>query len=130
MYIGKNSSNYYQDEGYQIYTTEANYRANLTNIHIYNSSVEGLQYFDNSVYLNTTKQSNSGEGVLFNELQDDEIVINGELYNCIFGSNINWEEFRMNYQYGIDSGNLLTDKLSNLGKTIDISIKDSNGNIL
>ena len=130
MYIGKNSSNYYQDEGYQIYTTEANYRANLTNIHIYNSSVEGLQYFDNSGYLNTTKQSNSGEGVLFNELQDDEIVINGELYNCIFGSNINWEEFRMNYQYGIDSGNLLTDKLSNLGKTIDISIKDSNGNIV
>ena len=56
MYIGKNSSNYYQDEGYQIYTTEANYRANLTNIHIYNSSVEGLQYFDNSGYLNTTKQ--------------------------------------------------------------------------
>ena len=128
MYIGKNSSSYRQDEGYQICTTEADYRANLTNIHIYNSSVEDLQYFDNSGYLNTTKQGNSGEGVLFNELQDDEIVINGELYNCIFGSNINWEEFRMNYQYGIDSGNLLMDKLLNLGKTIDIAIKDSNGN--
>ena len=130
MYIGKNSSSYRQDEGYQICTTEADYRANLTNIHIYNSSVEVLQYFDNSGYLNTTKQGNSGEGVLFNELQDDEIVINGELYNCIFGSNINWEEFRMNYQYGIDSGNHLMDKLLNLGKTIDITIKDSNGNTI
>lgn len=130
MYIGKNSSSFRQDEGYQICTTEADYRANLTNIHIYNSNVEVLQYFDNSGYLNTTKQGNSGEGVLFNELQDDEIVINGELYNCIFGSNINWEEFRMNYQYGIDSGNHLMDKLLNLGKTIDITIKDSNGNTI
>ena len=122
MYIGKNSSSFRQDEGYQICTTEADYRANLTNIHIYNSNVEVLQYFDNSGYLNTTKQGNSGEGVLFNELQDDEIVINGELYNCIFGSNINWEEFRMNYQYGIDSGNHLMDKLLNLG-TIVVGIK-------
>lgn len=67
---------------------------------------------------------------MFNELQDDEIVVNGELYNCIFGSNINWDEFRMNYQYGIDSGNHLMDKLLNLGKTIDIAIKDSNGNTI
>lgn len=130
MYIGKNSSNYRQDEGYQIYTTEANYQVSLSNINIYNSSSESLQYFDNSGYLNTTKQINSSESVLFKELKNDEIVINGELYNYVFGSNINWEEFRMDYQYGIDSGDYLTDKLLNLGKTIDILIKDSNGKIV
>jgi len=130
MYIGKNSSNYRQDEGYQIYTTEANYQVSLSNINIYNSSAESLQYFDNSGYLNTTKQINSSESVLFKELKNDEIVINGELYNYVFGSNINWEEFRMDYQYGIDSGDYLTDKLLNLGKTIDILIKDSNGKIV
>lgn len=36
----------------------------------------------------------------------------------------------MNYQYGIDSGNHLMDKLLNLGKTIDVTIKDSNGNTI
>ena len=127
MYIGKNSCSYRQDEGYQICTTEADYQANLTNIHIFNGRLEGLQYFDNSGYLITPRQDNRGEGELFKELQDDEIVINGELYNYIFGSNIDWDEFRMNYQYGIDSGNHLMDKLLNLGKTIDITIKDSNG---
>lgn len=130
MYIGKNSCSYRQDEGYQICTTEADYQANLTNIHIFNGRLEGLQYFDNSGYLITPRQDNRGEGELFKELQDDEIVINGELYNYIFGSNIDWDEFRMNYWDGIYSGNLLTDKLSNLGKTIDISIEDSNGNIV
>lgn len=127
MYIGINSSNYRQDEGYQINTTEANYCATLSNINIYNSSTESLQYFDNSGYLNSTQQSDSGEGVLFKELQSDEIVINGELYNYIFGSNIDWENFRMNYQYGIDSGDYFTNGLSNLGKTVDISISDPNG---
>lgn len=130
MYIGKNSSNYRQDEGYQICTTESNYQASLSNINIYDSGIESLQYFDNSGYLSTTKQSNSGESVLYKELQNDEIVINGELYNYIFGSNINWDEFRLNYQYGIDSGNYLTNKLPNLGKTIDILIKDTNGRII
>ena len=130
MYIGINSSNYRQDEGYQINTTEANYCATLSNINIYNSSTESLQYFDNSGYMNSTQQSDSGEGILFKELANDEIVVNGELYNYIFGSNIDWENFRMNYQYGIDSGNYFTDGLSNLGKTIDILISAPNGEVI
>lgn len=127
MYIGINSSSYRRDEGYQIYTTEADYGTTLSNIHIYNSSAVSLQYFDNSGYLNSTQQSDGGEGVLFKELRNDEIVVSGELYNYVFGSNIDWENFSMNYQYGIDSGNYFADGLSDLGKTIDIFIKDPNG---
>ena len=130
MYIGINTSNYRHDEGYQIYTTEADYSTTLSNINIYNSSTVFLQYFDNSGYLNSTQQNDSGEGVLFKGLGNDEIVVNGELYNYIFGSNIDWESFRMNYQYGIESGNYFTDGLSNLGKTVDILIRDPNGEVV
>ncbi len=130
MDIGINSSSYRQDEGYQIDTTESNYSTTLSNIHIYNSSRVSLQYFDNSGYLNATNQTDGGEGVRFQELQDDEIVISGELYNHVFGSNIDWEAFRMDYQYGIDSGNYFVGGLSNLGKTMDISIRDPNGNVV
>ena len=130
MYIGINSSGYRQDEGYHIYVAEADYGATLSNINIYNNSMVPLQYFDNSGYLNSTQQSDSGEGVLFQELGNDEIVVNGELYNYIFGSNINWESFRMNYQYGIESGNYFSDGLSNLGRTVDILIRDPNGGVV
>ena len=130
MDIGINSSSYRQDEGYQIDTTESDYSTTLSNINIYNSSAVSLLYFDNSGYLNSTNQNDGGEGMRFQELQDDEIVISGELYNHVFGSNIDWEAFRMDYQYGIDSGNYFVDGLSNLGKTMDISIHDPHGEVI
>lgn len=130
MYIGINSSGYRQDEGYHIYMAEADYGATLSNINIYNSDMVSLQYFDNSGYLISTRQGDIGEGVQFRELKDDEIVVSDELYNYIFGSNINWESFRMNYQHGIDSSNYYVDGLSNLGRTVDILIEDSNGNVV
>ena len=130
MDIGINSSGYRQDDGYHIYVAEADYSATLSNINIYNSSMVSLQYFDNSGYFISTRQGDSGEGVQFKELGDDEIVVSGELYNYIFGSNIDWESFRMNYQYGIDSGDYFVDGLSNLGRTVDIFIQDPNGNVV
>lgn len=116
--LSLNSVHYLKDNKNEINITESNYNLNVSNILIRDLNRNTYLYYDNSGFIKTTDVNTKG------------IVINGSLYNSLFGTNIDWSSFAREYQYGIDSDNPYVNKLSNLGKKITINVLDSKGNII
>lgn len=116
--LSLNSVHYLKDNKNEINITESNYNLNVSNILIRDLNRNTYSYYDNSGFIKKTDVNTKG------------IVINGSLYNSLFGTNIDWSSFAREYQYGIDSDNPYVNKLSNLGKKITINVLDSKSNTI
>ena len=114
--LSYNSVHYSDGNTNKISIVENDYTLNLNNLLIKDLNKDSCLYFDNSGVIQATSTNTEGA------------VINGCLYNSLFGTNIDWNSFAREYQYGIDGENLYKNKLSHLGKKISIQVLDLNGN--
>lgn len=120
MPLGGSAFNYSSQSGYKISIEESNNDKSLSNINLYDCVRNPIEYYDNTGYLKTTSL----------EMQADEIIINGDLYNSLFKSSKDWFEFKISYEDAIYNGKPLINALENLGKTIDLQVKDKENNIV
>lgn len=130
MYLSKSEINYMRDSGYNILIEETNYESSLDNIAIIDATKNTPIFFNNTGYFGTLDNSLTNEQTNLHELQDNEIIVNGDLYNYIFGSAIDWEQYYRNYSISLDSGELLENSLPKLGTEISIKIYYADKNFI
>lgn len=130
MYLSKSEINYMRDSGYNILIEETNYESSLNNIAIIDATKNTPIFFNNTGYFGTLDNSLTNEQTNLHELQDNEIIVNGDLYNYIFGSAIDWEQYYRNYSISLDSGELLENSLPKLGTEISIKIYYADKNFI
>lgn len=130
MYLSKSEINYGRDLGYDIQIKENDYKSKLENIAIIDAIKNTPIFFNNTGYFGTLDNTMTNEQTNLYELQDDEIIINGDFYNYIFGSSIDWEQLYRNYSISIDSGEPLRNALPKLGTEISIKITYADKSII
>lgn len=114
MFLSGGTSDFYIQNGYNISIGESNTDTNIDNISLIDSAGQPREYYNNF----------GNYGITNSDMQADEIVINGTLYNCIFGTSIDWLEFDRNYEEGFYNGTPVTNSLTGIGKTLNLIIRD------
>ncbi|MGM9970963.1 MAG: ATP-binding cassette domain-containing protein [Anaeroplasmataceae bacterium] len=113
MELGVDSKYINTNEEKEISITETNYTVKMNSLSIF-KNYSG-NYFDNSgLYKDTTK----------NPLKDNEIIISQDLYDLVFGTKLNWENFIYQYFLGIENENPYENQLLNIGKEISVEYYD------
>lgn len=125
MYIDNSSIYFSTDSVYTIQVAEGDYTINLRNIDIADIEVQNPTfYMENGKYGVFNETDAKEEGTEQRVLSSDEIVISGDLYNRIFGENIDWEEFNRLYMLGILTEEPLQNALPHLNKLISVTVEN------
>lgn len=129
MFIESYSSYYSRNEDYYIKVQEASYSTNLNNIQVYDIYRANPSFYLPSGYFGMCELVETLRPTVEMRIADDEIVITGALYNNVFGTNINWDDFYRQYYNSINSGSPMINSLPHLNKRISVTIENSNGKV-
>lgn len=130
LYLENSSIAYSRNDGYFIKAQEGNYSVELNSIRVSDIQRANPLFYLSSGNFGICELDKSYEHTVRREIAEDEIVINGALYNYIFGTNIDWEDFYRQFYIAIDSGSPLENALVHLNKMISVIIENSDGEIM
>jgi len=111
----------YNSDSSQITVKEGTYFGKLPFLDIsFIDNTDNLTFFMNNGYYGSIKEETYHAKKV--SLNNDEIVISPDLYDYIFGTNINWDILEQNVYEGINNETYVTNILPHLGDTISFSI--------
>ena len=123
--FGKTSLYYYPNNEDLIEYSLNGTSNNIQNIElIFNEFASEYTFFTNDGYFSSlTKESSRIKKVSLNK---DEVVISRELYNLIFGENIDWDKLYSKYVSGMAKGTPYENEISHLNERVSFKISTKN----
>ena len=130
MFLDSYSSYYSRNEDYSIKVQETSYSTKVSNVQVYDIHRSNPSFYLPSGYFGMCELVETSQSTIKRRITDDEIVINGALYNKIFGTNINWDDFYGQYYNAIYNGLPMENSLPHLNKRLTVTIENSDGKVL